>query len=245
MARCRHTLITLLLAWPGLAGAGDLAKVDRTLAKEPAYSSGAPRYALLVFGPEAQARVWLVLDGESLYIDRDGNGRLDEDDERLALKGAGDTRRLAEAVPLGVTTGDGKQGYSITTLTLRREGKDGWSIAALAVETQGRFRQRTEDPVPLAGRPRDAAVLHFDGPLAMDLYWVGNGPDGYGALAPGRASGLYARVATAGLGRGTTVAVLHAAGVPEKDHPVAEVEFPHKDKGAKPIRVRFELGHRC
>src|SRR2546430_659994 len=65
-----------------LAPAGDLAKIDRTLGKEPAYQSK-PRYCLLVFGPEARFRVWLAFDGDTVYVDRNGNGDLAEPGERL------------------------------------------------------------------------------------------------------------------------------------------------------------------
>jgi hypothetical protein len=41
----------------------DLAKVDRTIAKEPAYQA-APRYCLIAFGPRADSRVWLVRDSD-------------------------------------------------------------------------------------------------------------------------------------------------------------------------------------
>src|SRR5438552_9464127 len=50
------------LAWLAVsssAASADLATVDRALTKEPKYQS-APRYCLLVFGPEAKTRVWLV-----------------------------------------------------------------------------------------------------------------------------------------------------------------------------------------
>ncbi len=60
----------------------DLTKVDRAIAKEPKYQDQ-PRYALLVFGPKADRRAWLVMDGEDvLYIDRNGNGDLTEEGER-------------------------------------------------------------------------------------------------------------------------------------------------------------------
>ena len=81
-------------AWAaGLAGllattataAPDLAKVDRTVRKEPAYQTKTPRYCLVVFGPEAATRVWVVLDGDALYVDRDGDGDLTEDGERVAV----------------------------------------------------------------------------------------------------------------------------------------------------------------
>src|ERR1700724_3146257 len=64
------------------AWAADLTKIDRTIAKEPAYKSK-PKYCLLVFGPEAKSRVWLVLDGDVLYVDRNGNGDLTEKGERV------------------------------------------------------------------------------------------------------------------------------------------------------------------
>ena len=57
------------------AGATDLKMLDRTIGKEPKYSSR-PNYALLVFGPEAKTRVWLILVGQVLYVDRNGNGDL-------------------------------------------------------------------------------------------------------------------------------------------------------------------------
>src|SRR5579871_5179529 len=83
----------ILFAVP--AGAVDLAKIDRTIRKEPAYRSKAPQYCLLVFGPEAKTRVWLVLDldsepweenaaGNSLYVDRNGSGDLTEPGNRVA-----------------------------------------------------------------------------------------------------------------------------------------------------------------
>src|ERR1700716_872057 len=64
------------------AWGADLTKIDRTIAKEPAYK-GKPKYCLLVFGPEAKTRVWLGLDGDVLYADRNGNGDLTEEGERL------------------------------------------------------------------------------------------------------------------------------------------------------------------
>ena len=76
--------IFLLSCWFTSAAANDLAKVDRTIVKQPAYQHS-PRYCLLVFGPEAKHRVWLVFDGDVLYIDRNGNGDLTEENERLTM----------------------------------------------------------------------------------------------------------------------------------------------------------------
>src|SRR5262249_61068994 len=83
---CRPaTLLTLLfVAQPALGV--DLTKIDRTIAKEPVYQSKTPSYGLLVFGPEAKSRAWIVMDGDSLYVDRNCNGDLTEPGERLVIK---------------------------------------------------------------------------------------------------------------------------------------------------------------
>lgn len=90
--------LLLILATPA-AAAVDLTAIDRSLAKEPVYESKHPQYCLLVFGAEAKTRVWLVFDGDTLYIDRNGNGDLTEPGERVTavkserMSGAQDTIR--------------------------------------------------------------------------------------------------------------------------------------------------------
>src|SRR5262245_61362635 len=82
----RLLLVAAML--PATAAAADLTKIDRTLRKEPAYKNG-PKYCLLVFGTKADFRVWLVQDGDTLYVDRNGNGDLTEKDEQVKTKNAG------------------------------------------------------------------------------------------------------------------------------------------------------------
>src|SRR6476620_8755032 len=45
-----------------------------------------PEYCLLVFGADASTRVWLVQDGDVLYVDRNHNGDLTKADERIAAE---------------------------------------------------------------------------------------------------------------------------------------------------------------
>src|SRR5437763_6522431 len=73
-----------LLALPcAQAMAADLTKIERRIGKEPKYR-GKPKYCLLVFGAEARTRVWLALDGDTLHVDRNGNGDLTEPGEQVA-----------------------------------------------------------------------------------------------------------------------------------------------------------------
>ncbi|HEY8504804.1 MAG TPA: hypothetical protein VIL46_09495, partial [Gemmataceae bacterium] len=72
-----------------MSPAADLARIDRRIAREPTYATGSPRYALLVFGPDAKHRVWLVKDGDTLYVDRNGDGGLTEPGEKVAARKGG------------------------------------------------------------------------------------------------------------------------------------------------------------
>lgn len=60
------------------AAKGPLATVQRKIGKEPKYETK-PKYALLLLGANAEAKVWLVEDGRRLYVDRNGNGDLTDD----------------------------------------------------------------------------------------------------------------------------------------------------------------------
>ena len=75
--------LTFLFASPAVAA--DLAKVDRSIVREPAYQS-TPKYCLLVFGPQAKHKAWLVLDGKTLYVDRKGTADLTRPECRVRSK---------------------------------------------------------------------------------------------------------------------------------------------------------------
>src|SRR5437016_992999 len=134
------TGVVLLALWVLPARAVDLTKIERTIAKEPAYQ-GKAKYCLLVFGAEAKTCVWLVLDGDILYVDRNGNGDLTEANKRFTCKD-----RLSEPVELSV--GNGKASYAIKHLAVKRSGDGATNLAALAVDTPGRFAQRLEESLP-------------------------------------------------------------------------------------------------
>src|SRR6476660_2009490 len=83
----RHVMSLALILLTAAAGqSADLKKVDRQIKKEPAYQSKSPRYVLLAFGPEAKDRAWLVCDGDTLYVDRNGDGDLTAPGNKVAAK---------------------------------------------------------------------------------------------------------------------------------------------------------------
>jgi hypothetical protein len=93
----------LLSAILSLAADGpDLVQIDRKAPKQPSYTSKRPLYGLVVFGPNAQARVWMVLDRSKadaetydvLYADLDANGDLTEPAERFVGQVEGNNVRF-------------------------------------------------------------------------------------------------------------------------------------------------------
>jgi hypothetical protein len=76
-------LVLALVQCHAVQGA-DLAEIARRIDKEPAYKTKDVKYALAVFGERASTRVWLALDGDTLYADVNCNGDLTEDGERFA-----------------------------------------------------------------------------------------------------------------------------------------------------------------
>jgi hypothetical protein len=171
----------LVVCSVGLTAQGaDLTKIDRTIANEPDYKSH-PKYCLLVFGPEAKTRVWLIRDGDILYVDRNGNGDLTEKGERCRIEpdarsstgwhkcAAGD---VVEAD--GKVEGDGRivhralhlHFYSPDEISLKVRAHSGREYC-LWWDIGGGISIR------LSGRRQDSAVVHLDGPLTFGRLGTG------------------------------------------------------------------------
>jgi len=256
-------LFGLFWAAPSLAAA-DLAQVDRTLRKEPAYRSK-PRYCLLVFGPEAKPRIWLVQDGDVLYVDRNGNGDLTEPGKRVPCQPGSPDQRVFQAGDLS----DGPlthQGLRVTQVLVSPESVGSPQEFARIQGANDRpwtwwvgvAAERPPDdrrPLPrhiryiangdglgyllFAGRPQDAPVIHFNGPWTLGLQ------DMKQRLTPGRPQRLQIGVGTAGVGPGTFSFVEYPNTIPNDVYPVAEVTFPPKSPGDKPAQEQFVLKQRC
>jgi hypothetical protein len=243
----------------------DLTKIERTIAKEPAYA-GKPKYCLLVFGSEAKMRIWLALDGDKLYVDKNGNGDLTDDGPPVTAKldGEGDNVGYSFVVP---EIHDGKlvhKQLGLYTFPLTRSGdRDTETKALLArdpaargyllsidVETLdrkgnglgGRLEySAASDPIGqirFSVTPKDAPVIHFGGPWSITFY-------SQDELLIGRESDFVLAIGTPGLGPGTTAFVAYEGLVPDGSNPMAEILFPPKTPDEPPIKKLFELKERC
>src|SRR5262249_48722694 len=153
------------------------------------------QYCLLTFGRNAENIVWLVLDDDVMYLDRNGNGDLTEAGEcaplqidrrdnpdsplaRIAVfEDSGRTlgNRSADIVALkgttrythlAVTWFTPRESYVPKSEELREHFE---RLRGGRVRVRVRINQTQEQvgEAALAGRPKDAAVLQFDGPLTF------------------------------------------------------------------------------
>jgi hypothetical protein len=256
-----------LLAGTAAADGVDLAKIDRTIRKEPAYQTKSPKYGLAVFGPKAEHRVWMVLDGDVLYVDRNADGDLTGAGERLT----GNYQPAATpeksypfagffnyAVTGGLTFPGGDR-YGLDTILLTKfkptfepDSDDMRSLLALVRKEPDLARVGIEARSPLPSRkvglrhqavpyfaptPTDAPVFWFGGPITFALEYPAT------KLVRGaKPTDLRLYPGTAGTGREAFV-VRDYDDIDAKLQPTVEVEFPAKP-GGKPVRKTYSLG-RC
>jgi hypothetical protein len=220
---------------------GQLGKIERKITKEPNYT-GSPRYALLILGADARAKVWMVEDGNHLYIDKNGNGDLTDDGPPITQS---NLRRfqvekglhrdckyvLDEFQPAG--------GPRVTDFCLRRwndaDKEDSYGLS-LTLDGKvpmyagwfGTFWASSPDAVPL---------VHFGGavrPVTLGCREIvlDSTPDRLGI-------GFVNRTA----GDGTTT-YLSIDALPKSVVPEVRIDWPVAD-GAKALRTSERLTERC
>ena len=87
---CLLAVLCCLILFPVRLSAADLTHIDRKIAKEPAYKIETQILPPCLRAGGEDVRVWLVQDGDTLYVDRNGNGDLTEPGEQItADKGDG------------------------------------------------------------------------------------------------------------------------------------------------------------
>jgi hypothetical protein len=265
MILARLLSIPMLLALSCTAAAAlDLANIERRIAREPAYRSK-PRYCLLVLGPEAKTRVWLVQDGDALYVDRNGNGDLTEPDEKVSAEkrsnrsaedrnfvfAAGELREDGKRhINLSVWVSDLNPNLSEAKTLLKRDPQARSYHIALEVQmpgfqglgTGGRLVQGaisdTNGLLQFADRPQDAPIVHFGGKWTMGLYRPTT-------LWLERANNVDLIFGTPGLGAGSFAYVGYEGVVPDHVAPRIEITFPPRESGEPSAIAGYELKERC
>jgi hypothetical protein len=227
----------------GSAASGvDYSKVSRAITKEPVYQSKTPKYALLLFGREAKLRIWLVLDGETIYLDRNGDGDLTGDGERLEKRIEGMKTEIADT--------DGKTRYLVTHIGVYPEKDRAQARLDVNVEIKGPVEYRQYCDLELRDSPSKAAVAHFHGPLTIGPRKINWKLPPQLKLKTGDApADLPAIIGTMDAEHGCWVVVCSHNGdqsaFPPGVRPVVDIEFPPKTLGKPPVKERFELDKFC
>jgi hypothetical protein len=228
----RHQWITIFLLFAGAypATATDWAKIDRRIGKEPAYQTK-PQYCLLVFGPEARLHVWVVLDGDVLYVDRNGNGDLTEPGKRIAR-----SKQRTDVVAfedIQITEPPHSVSYKFTVYASPKDRHNNviWVVGKLLQYGTDLFSDRREE----------APVLHFGGPLSMGL-----ASDAH--LRGGGEAEFRVQIGTPGWSKeGVRWALVtyNNACIPLKAQPLVEIEYPSVNANGTQRKLTARLTQRC
>jgi hypothetical protein len=269
----RLSVVAILLLNAVAVGADPSLMIDRTIGKQPKYV-GKPSYCLLVFGEKAEHRVWLVRDGDTLYVDKNGNGDLTEAGE--AVKKTTPTEGREQDERLNFEVGELKlgerthKGLSVTMYPLAEfanseAGRLPSVRAALAKDQKALTATiRCEVEVPglkgggTAGRllmvagwlDRQGPLQFADRPETAPVIHLG-GPlevnfySGIPTMRVGRSSEFILVVGTPGIGPGTFAMLAYDDCIPETAYPKAEITFPPSQPGKDPVKELFELTKRC
>jgi len=258
----RYTLLAAMLfcILPTTTQAVDLTTIDRSSKKEPSYQSESPRYCLLIFGKEVRTRVWLIVDGQRLYIDRNGNGDLTEPGELIEsntiaesfeqilkadeMTGHKNYRTISSFDVDQIREANGPTVHEDLELSVYDHDRFSCSIDLAS----GRYQSvggRWSHPKPrLATRPQDAPIIHFDGPVTFARHEPT-------LFLTRRTTGIGDRtirvwIGTPGLGEGTFARHSTLTFLGGDDHRMvtADFEFPGNDVRGDPITRRDQLRFR-
>lgn len=268
----KSSMILLSIACFGINALAEL-PIDRRVGREPIYQ-GQPAYGLIVFDAEAQQRVWMIHDGEHLWVDKNGNGDLTDEGEKV----------LAEKPEIALATEERSYGFNVGEITVAGQTHKGLTVSAIPLR-QYRDSELANLPAVAqwlknnpngfcysvtvdAVRPRlkggglDGCVTFSCGPVDLNglLRFAPSPADApiihlgkrlelsfYASrptLRVGHGSEWMLVVGSPGVGPGTFAAIDHTDTIPKHAYPAAEVTFPSL-KDHSPIVEHFEFKERC
>jgi hypothetical protein len=241
---------------------------------EPVYCGKAPKYALLAFGPSASERVWLVHDGDTLYVDRNGDGNLTRTNKRVRAekKPDGNPKQDGYDFQAGELAVGGRthKGLSVWFVPLQRyaerpRGKQTDVKAALLKDPQALAAFiRLDVSVPnIEGGGLDGRVECFAGPFDMSgVLQFAESPDQAPvinfanpwqitfesqppALRIGASTQVTLVIGSPGVGPGTFAQLCYERTVPAGARPVLELSIPSPGPDKPPVRQIVPITGRC
>lgn len=228
----------LLIVGQARASTNVMSNMDRTIIKEPAYQS-TPKYSLITLGESGAVKVWMVEDGNRLFVDKNANGDLTDDGPPIQ---PGNVRHLDvnrwdfEYRLDAITPSNGSRH---TSFILRRWNyNDKEDSYGLSLSVDGRLPM-------YAGwfgtfwstNQAQAPVIHFGGPFTPRLlrrkeFTIGEKGQRLSLcfLNPGSGPGAQSRLSIDAL--------------PNLVVPELNIEWPTAARG-EPLRTSYVLTRRC
>jgi hypothetical protein len=236
---------TMTFASAQAADAPDLSKIIRRITREPAHTAKQALYALYVFGPQAETRVWAMLDKSKpdapnydvLYFDRNADGDLTAADERIEGKVDGETTTFDIGSFTDPVSKQRHTGLSIS----RTEGDDSTTMFRMKwcdkISIRGGYAPEAGPYTQFAATPADAPVLWpgADGSFSFQFWMLE-------PLDIGASRDVKVFLGHRGHGKNTFCAVPDTF-LPEEVPVIATLIY--RDKDGKESLARSELKKRC
>ena len=252
----------------------DESRIDRSIGKQPTYQSQAPTYALLVFGRNGDDRVWPLRDGDTLFVDRNGNGDLTESGESVKARKTEDSLPEEEGYffEVGELTLSGRTHKALTV-----------SFYPLSQYFDSSLDSRDDVVRALKHNPRAFAITinvdaeitgirggglggrvgHKVGPTDLNgLLQFGKSPQTAPViriggplqitffselpkLVRGRTSDFILVVGSPGIGSGTFSSMTYEETIPESAYPLVAISFQDPQEGGDRQPQLIKLRERC
>jgi len=208
-----------------------------------AFFSTPTEYCLLLFGPEAESRVWVEVHGRAVFLHRNKLGASAESVSYV-------DRQFAQIRNVEIFGTDGETRYVITGLSVEPAGNQSRRHLMIDVDVKGPAEFQQYCDVELRADPTDSAVAHFGGPLTAGprtINWKLS--DGLKLVTGDKPTDLFMNIGTMDADRGCWVVVRTHQGdkpvFPDNVHPMVEVEFPSKSSGGEPVVRQYPIDKFC
>lgn len=196
-----------------------------------------PHYCWLVFGPKGNLRVLVCINGNKVRIDRDGVGQF--------------SGKIDDCQDVMIADPDNRTTYLIARMSrFYDNGSPRRTSLLVSVNVKGSLRYSQYCDVELVASSHDAKEAHFHGPLTVEpvkANW--KLPPDLALHRGDKPTSLRVTVGTMDAERGCWVVVRtqgkEGPAFPKGVHPIVDVEFPSKHKGAPSIKLRYPLDEPC
>jgi hypothetical protein len=190
----------------------------------------------MIFGPESRFRVWLILDGDILYLDPSGDAF-----PRMV-------NVFPATCPIELTDADGSTRYTI--VSARPSPNEDPPRLLLVVDIAGAVQYRQYGIVKFGDQPESSGAAHIHGPLRVHIREGATDPPSLAFVLNGKLQSIQAMVTTGPPNNGSWIGVSTEAGKGVSSFPVGVcpevvIDFPTRNTEKPSVSRRYALDKVC